>query len=250
MTFINLTKENIFSENLCCAISDKKHQAGVAAKKKWLEEQLEQGHVFRKLDVKGKVFIEYAPVEKAWVPVMGENYLYIYCLWVSGSFSGHGYGRELLEYCMEDAVKKGKAGICAISAEKKKPFLSDRKFLEKYGFQAVDRIGNEYLLMALSFDKKQPAPQFSECAKSAVIPGQDLTIYYGMQCPYIVDCVSQVEKYCSDQQIPFQLIRVDTLEKAKTVPGVFNNWAVFYQGRFETVHLLNEGFLKKILREK
>lgn len=30
--FINLTIENIESEHLCCAISDKKHQMGVVAK--------------------------------------------------------------------------------------------------------------------------------------------------------------------------------------------------------------------------
>ena len=36
--FINLTIENIESEHLCCAISDKKHQMGVVAKKNWLKE--------------------------------------------------------------------------------------------------------------------------------------------------------------------------------------------------------------------
>jgi len=246
MTFINITKENISSENLCCAISDKKHQDGVAAKKKWLGEQIKDGHIFRKMDAKGKVFIEYAPLENAWVPVTGENYLYIYCLWVSGSFSGHGYGKELLEYCIEDAERRGKAGVCAISSVKKKPFLSDRKFLEKYGFQTADMIGEEYILSAMSFDGT--IPHFTENAKTGMVQSQDLTIYYGMQCPYISDCVKQVENYCAGNQIPLQLIRVDTLEKAKAVPGVFNNWAVFYRGRFETVHLLNEGYLKKNLK--
>ena len=84
--FINLTIENIDKEHLCCAIADKKHQAGVAVKKNWLKERIAEGHVFRKLDEKGKVFIEYAPLETAWVPVHGDNYLYIYCLWVAGSF--------------------------------------------------------------------------------------------------------------------------------------------------------------------
>ena len=40
---------------------------------------------------------------------------------------------------------------------------------------------------------------------------------------------------------------MDSLEAAKAVPCVFNNWAVFKDGRFETVHLLNEGQLKKLL---
>ena len=47
-----------------------------------------RGHVFRKLNAKGVVFIEYAPLETAWVPVIGDNYYYIYCLWVAGPYKG------------------------------------------------------------------------------------------------------------------------------------------------------------------
>ncbi|MEG1147969.1 MAG: YoaP domain-containing protein [Niameybacter sp.] len=41
------------------------------------------------------------------------------------------------------------------------------------------------------------------------------------------------------------LIEIDSLEKAKAVPCIFNNWAVFKDGKFESVMLLNEGHLKK-----
>ena len=54
--------------------------------------------MFRKLDARGKIFIEYEPNETAWVPIIGKNYEYIYCLWVAGSFKGNGIGKELLEY--------------------------------------------------------------------------------------------------------------------------------------------------------
>ena len=37
----------------------------------------------------------------------------------------------------------------------------------------------------------------------------------------------------------------DALEKAKNLPCIFNNWAVFYHREYETNHLLNETFLKK-----
>ena len=76
MEFITLNPDNVMSEHLCCAISDKKHQTGVNDKRNWLSERVKEGHVFRKLDAQGKVFIEYAPLEKAWVPVTGDNYLY------------------------------------------------------------------------------------------------------------------------------------------------------------------------------
>ena len=128
-TFMNLTLNNLDTEHICCAISDKKHQIGVSVKKQWLKERIEEGHVFRKLDKKGKVFIEYAPLETAWVPIQGNNYMYIYCLWVAGSFKGKGYANELLKYCIWDAKEKGKAGVCVLSSKKKKPFLSDKKFI-------------------------------------------------------------------------------------------------------------------------
>ena len=76
--FLNLTEENLDREHLCCIIRSKKPHPGVEAKRVWLRERLRDGHVFRKLDTKGVVFIEYAPLETAWVPVEGDNYLYLY----------------------------------------------------------------------------------------------------------------------------------------------------------------------------
>lgn len=243
--FINISAENLAKEHLCCAISDKKHQHGVDEKKQWLIDRLPEGHIFRKLDEKGKVFIEYAPLEKAWVPVLGDNYIYIYCIWVSGSFKGKGYGKALLEYCIEDVKSQGKSGVCIISSDKKKPFLSEKKFMMKYGFKTVDTIDGGYELMALSFNGTTPS--FADNAKKKSIESKELTIYYGMQCPYISNCIEQIKAYCEENKILLNLVPVDTLEKAKAVPCVFNNWAVFYNGKFETVHLLNEGYLKKLL---
>lgn len=128
--YINLTLENLNDEHLCCAIADKKHQLGVNLKKDWLKDRIKEGHIFRKLNVQGKVFIEYAPLETAWVPVAGDNYLYIYCLWVAGSFKQKGYGEELLTYAIEDAKRQNKNGICTITSKKKKPFLSEKNSLQ------------------------------------------------------------------------------------------------------------------------
>ncbi|WP_392888732.1 GNAT family N-acetyltransferase [Eubacterium limosum] len=243
--YINLTAENLDSQHVCCAIADKKHQCGVAAKKKWLRERLAEGHVFRKLDDRGKVFIEYAPLETAWTPVLGDNYLYIYCLWVAGSFKGKGHAAALLGYCIEDAKARGKSGVCVLSARKKKPFMADKKFFMKYGFETVDTTDDGYELLALSFDGS--LPRFAQNVKKQAIPGKELTIYYGMQCPFIPNCIEQVKGYCEANSVPLELVAVDSLEAAKALPCVFNNWAVFKDGRFETVHLLNEGQLKKLL---
>lgn len=243
--FLTLTPETLEQEHLCCAIADKKHQAGVVAKKQWLRERLAEGHVFRKLPVQGKVFIEYAPLETAWVPVEGENYLYIYCLWVSGKYQKQGYGGALLASCIEDAKAQGKSGICILSGKKKLPFLSDPKFLKKHGFTVADETPAGYTLCALSFDGTMP--RFTPQAKQQSISEQALTIYYGKQCPFLPDCVKQVQQYCEESKLPLRLMPVETLEQAKEMPCVFQNWAVFYHGRLLTLQLLNANSLQKLL---
>ena len=122
--FVNLTKENLSDEHLCCIIRSKKPHAGIDAKRQWLSDRLNEGHVFRKLNAKATVFIEYAPLETAWVPIIGDNYYYLYCLWVLGSPKGNGYGGALMEYCLTDAKEKGKSGVCMLGA--RTGFLTNR----------------------------------------------------------------------------------------------------------------------------
>lgn len=245
--FINLTADNLADEHLCCIIRSRKPHQGVEAKRQWLSERLKEGHVFRKLDVKGQVFIEYAPLETAWVPIVGENYYYLYCLWVTGSYKGKGYGKSLMEYCMADAREKGKSGICMLGAKKQKAWLSDQSFAKKYGFKVADTTDSGYELLALSFDGTVPG--FAQNVKSPGIESKELTIYYDMQCPYVCQNVEMVRQYCEANDVPVSLILVDTLQKAKELPCVFNNWCVFYKGRFETVNLLDEAYLKRILKK-
>lgn len=244
--FVNLTPENIANEHLCCIIRSKKSHPGIEAKREWLSERLTEGHIFRKLNAKATVFIEYAPLEKAWVPITGYNYYYIYCLWVLGDYKGKGYAKMLMEYCIADAREKGKSGICMLAAKKQKAWLSDQSFAKKFSFEVVDITDNGYELLALSFDGI--LPKFAQNAKTLEIESKGLTIYYDMQCPYIYQNLEMIKQYCEMNDIALSLIQVNSLQQAKELPCVFNNWAVFYKGNFETVNLLNLDYLKRILK--
>lgn len=246
--YITITLDNVEDEHLCCAISDKKHQAGVLAKKEWLKSRISEGHVFYKRNVSGKVFVEYAPVETAWAPVIGKNYLYIYCLWVAGSYKGAGYGRELLNHVVEDAKKQQLAGVCLITSKKKKPYLADKKFFLAHGFQVVDSI-SDYELLALSFSD-QETPKFTEKVKEMKIGSNSLTIYYSPQCPFTANCVKEIREYIAETGACIDIICVDTLEKAKSMPCIFTNFAVFKNGVFVSNTLLNKTMVQKLYSEE
>lgn len=245
--FVTITADNLADEHLSCIIRSKKSHPGVEAKRQWLADRIKEGHVFRKLSVRAPVFIEYAPLETAWVPVIGDNYEYLYCLWVSGGYKGKGYGTMLMEYCLADAKEQRKSGVCMLGARKQKAWLSDQSFAKKFGFEVVDTTDNGYELLALSFDGTKP--KFAQNAKSETITAKELTIYYDMQCPYSYQNVETIRQYCEANGVPVSFLRVDTLQQAKELPCVFNNWAVFYKGKFETVNLLSVDSLKRILKK-
>lgn len=243
--YINLTIDNIDNEHICCAIGDPKHQDGVNNKKEWIKNKLSDGHVFRKLNARGKVFIEYEPIETAWAPVVGNNYAYIYCLWVAGSFKGKGIAKDLITYAINDVKEKGMSGLCTISSKKKKPFVSEKNFFMHYGFKVVDEI-DDYELLVLSFDNKE-VPKFNDNARKMEIESKYFTIYYSPECPYVEYEVKELTDYAKNNNIKINFIKIDTLEKAKKVPCVFNNWANFYNGKFISNTILNANSFQKLI---
>ena len=244
--YINLNLENIDKEHICCAIGDPKHQDGVVCKKEWIKNKLKDGHIFRKLNARGKIFIEYEPLETSWVPISGKNYEYIYCLWVAGSFKDKGIGRELLEYAIDDSKKQGKNGICTLVSKKKKPFLGEKRFFEHFGFEVIDSI-EDYELMALKF-KEGDTPKFNDNARKMEIDSKDFTIYYSNECPYVEYEVKELSDYAKEKGIKLNFVKIDSLEKTKNAPCIFNNWANFYKGKFISNTILNANALEKLLK--
>ena len=157
MEYIRVTKDNIESEHICCAISNNR-DIQVASKKAWLRSRFDEGLVFLKAAERGKCFIEYIPAENAWLPIVAEGYMYIDCLWVSGSFKGHGYSNELLEQCISDSKSKGRVGLCILTSGKKKPFLADPKYLKHKGFSVCDEAAGGIQLAYLPFGADTPKP--------------------------------------------------------------------------------------------
>jgi hypothetical protein len=80
------------------------------------------------------------------------------------------------------------------------------------------------------------------------IDDQDFTIYYSNECPYVEYEVTELSEYACNNGLTVNFIKIDSLEKARSVPCVFNNWANFYKGKFISNTILNANALEKLLR--
>ena len=244
MEYIRVTKENLEKEHICCAISNNK-DVQVSSKKAWLKDRFDDGLVFLKSVERGKCFIEYIPAEYAWNPIDAEGYMYIDCLWVSGSFKGHGYSNDLLASCIEDSKAKGKKGLCILCAAKKKPFLADPKFLKYKGFAVCDESDNGIQLWYLPFAADSEPPRFKECAKHPHVDEEGYVLYYTSQCPFNAKYVPIVERTANEHNIPFRAVHIESREEAQNAPTPVTTYALFFNGQYLTNEQMNDKrFLK------
>lgn len=243
MEFIKVTEENLEREHICCAISNNK-DCQVMAKKNWMKEELKDGLVFLKGNVRGKCFIEYMPAENAWMPIEAEGYMYINCFWISGQFKGKGYANQLLEECIRDSKEKGKKGLCIRASAKKKPFLSEGDYLKYKGFRVADTAEPFFELLYLPFNEAD-IPRFKECVKNPQIKEDGYVLYYTHQCPFTAKYVPVLEQAAKEHNISFKSILINSKEDAQNMPVASTTYALFLDGKFVTNEILSEEkFLK------
>lgn len=218
-------------QDICCAMSGKQS----LAKKEWLKQRFAEGLVFYRSVERGKCFIEYIPAENAWVPITADGWLYINCLWVSGSMKGHGCSNDLLEKCLSDARAQGKKGICILCAEgRKREFLADPKFLSHKGFEVADVSDCGITLMCLPLNADTALPKFKNCAKHPKADGEGFVLYYTDQCPFTYYWVPKVQQAAQQNNIPFRAIHITDKEAAQNVSAPVTTYALFRDGVFLT----------------
>ncbi|OEH94176.1 GNAT family N-acetyltransferase [Bacillus solimangrovi] len=247
MEFIQITKENIEHEHICCALGAKQYKDAVSEKKKWLRARMDDGLVFYRLNERAKTFIEYVPAERAWVPIHAPNYMYINCLWVSGKYKKQGYAKQLIDYCKRDAISRGMDGIVHIVGKKKYPYLSDARFFEHVGFEIVDEVEPYFQLMMLKFNEQADDPTFKRQSRSAVEHDKGIHIYYTVQCPFAVGILDDLREVAEQNQIPFSTKMITTTEQAQSAPTIWTTFGLFYNGKFITHEIMSANKFEKLL---
>lgn len=237
--FIELNTEDIESEHICCAISDKKCTDSYQAKKDWLKKEFNNGYVFRRLNERAKVFIEYGSAEKAWLPITAPNYLNVNCFWVSGKYKKNGYGKALLKSAIDDAKEQGKSGLITVVGTTKFHFMSDTKWLLKQGFEETERISSGFSLLAMKFDKSADDPKFNESVKSSECSDKKgVVVYYSNRCPFAeFHAKESLVETAENRNLPLKVIKLKTMEEAQNAPSPATIFSLFLDGKFMTTDL-------------
>jgi len=246
-SFLNLAPENIECEHICCAISGAQHQQGVERKKSFLSRSFGDGLVFRKLDVRGKVFIEYAPAEAAWRPVVAPGYLVVHCLWVSGRYQGRSLGLDLLDHCLEAAGDRH--GVVAVSG--RAPYLTDTRFYLHHGFELIEQTDTGFDLVCYRSDTSAPAPRLAENARRGTVP-EDKGVHfeYVYQCPFVSTCLMDMSDVARELGLAVTTRELDTVEKAQTAASPFGTFGAFLHGRLITHELMSPSKFRKLLERE
>ncbi|HWR07602.1 N-acetyltransferase [Sporomusa sp.] len=215
-------------------------------KKAWLRNRFDDGLVFRKAAVRGKVFIEYLPAENAWCPIDADGYMFINCFWVAGRYQKQGYGTELLNTCFRDSARH--KGIVIISSAKKRPYLSDKAYLFKKGFEVADTAPPYFELLVKRLQHDALLPKFKECVKAPSLSSKrGLTVLYTDQCPFVDYHVQkELTAIGEEYNIPINRIKLESKEQARQSPAVFTSYSVFYNGDFLTHEILTQAKFRKL----
>ncbi|MCO6479610.1 MAG: GNAT family N-acetyltransferase [Phaeodactylibacter sp.] len=246
LKIISVTPENLDACGLFCVKSKK--NPGYAAKRAWFLQEYPKGLRLKILqDGAGRQlgFIEYTPAEQAWRPVEAPNHLFIHCMYIyKREDKGRGNGSLLIEDCIADARRQGKAGVAVITSNG--PWIAAKDVFLKNGFVQVDQRGGfELLRFPL---KKGPDPQLPDWeAEQERYPGWQLL--FANQCPWHQKCAEELLGYAMERDIPLEVTEVSSSAAARKGPSAFGAFALVKDKELLEYHYISKTRFKNIIKK-
>lgn len=240
-----------FAELPCCGIKAANHP-GRQEKCCWLCANKKFGLRARTLVAPGgrpAGYIEYLPGEYAWRGVKAKGYMFIHCIWIySKQYQRKGWGRMLLEACLQDARVARMNGVAAMAREG--PWLADRRLFLANGFEAVDSAPPDFLLLARKFKAEAPNPAFKTgWAQRVARYNCGLTIIRSSQCPHIAKFASDIAQ-CAVKEygIAPNVVDLKSWRDAQKAPTPYAVFALIYNGRVLADHQISRTRFRNIMK--
>ena len=227
---ITLDAKNIGQVRQFCGLSPKYAKA-YTGKSHWLKKRIDEGMRYTLLRVRGinAGMIEYLPGEYVWRGVDARGYLFIHCFWVIGSNRKHGYGRQLLDACIADAMKNNFDGVAVMTSTNH--WLPTRKIFIKNGFELVDTAPPSFELLVKRFNPAASFPRFIQHDINSVQIPSGLALFTSSQCPYF--CVNEqiVRDVAEQLRMPVSINYIENSTQAQRSPCLYGTMGIFFNGQ-------------------
>lgn len=245
---LEINSDNVHEHGVYC-IKNKK-APGYKKKLVWFEDQLNSGlKLLVAVDQQEKQvgFVELIPSEKAWRPVLADNYYFVQCLaFLTKSAQKQGGATTLLEACEAEAKKAGKSGICAITSEG--VWMAGKSIFEKNGFECVES-KDRFDLMVKKLSTDATTPKFSDWEKELKqLYGWHLI--YSDQCPFHEKSIKELHTAAELNGIDLQIRRIKTPQEAQFAPSGFGTFTVVRDGKLLADHYISQTRFKNILKKE
>jgi len=242
---VEVNSENLSQYPPSCFMNPK--NVGCQIKLEWLKERFTEGLKIKLLyfpnDKTCHGFIEYVLGENAWRAVDAKDYLFIHCIWVyPNNAKNKGYGSLLVDECLKDATKQGKAGVAVIASEG--PFMAKKDLFLKNGFKIVQTSGAFTLLVKQL--REAPEPKFKDYEKQ-LASFKGLNIVYSNQCPWVARFVSELGETIQKKDLTINMVELKTSEQAQNAPSIYTVFNLVNDGKLLADHYIsNRRFLNII----
>ncbi len=245
VSLVDVNAGNVEQTGFFCYMSRRKSE-GFRRKLEWLKERFAEGMRMKMLGRGQRGFIEYLPGEFCWRPVEAKGYMFIHCLWVVGKSKGKGYGKKLLDACVNDARKTGMKGVAMVTSQGN--WLAGRKLLESNGFEKVGEAPPSFSLMVKRLGKAR-LPRFTGGWEGkAKRFGKGLTVVRTDQCPYIDDAVNSARDAASERGLRFrEVVLKSAREVRQRCPSAYGTFSIVLDSRLFSYHYLTRNDLNQRL---
>jgi len=241
------------SDNLpCCGIKNPSHP-GRCEKLRWLKENAEFGLRAKTLlapDGQPCGYIEYTPGEFAWRGVDARGYMFIHCVWVHAKqYQRKGWGRWMVQACLEDAKKEGKSGVAVMV--RGGPWMTDRRLFLANGFESVDIAPPDCELLVRKFDKGAANPSFKgDWDRKLRRFRHGLTLIRSSQCPYIPKFTAEIiETAKKEYDVELNEVDLRSPDDAQNAPTPYAVFSLIYEGRLLADHQISRTRFRNIMNK-
>jgi hypothetical protein len=133
----------------------------------------------------------------------------------------------------------------------RKPYLTDTRFYQHFGFEVVDRTVSGFDLLCHSADESAPPPRFGDNAKrSAVSDTEGIHFEYAYQCPFVLDCLRGMSDVGRELGFSVTTRELTTAEEAQSASSPSGTFGAFLYGKLITHELMSRNKFRKTLEKQ